>query len=445
MVDINYFRDESLFQEILNSEKKRGNDTKRVELIKTLDEDWKEARYRAQEYQTEANRLQKEISKLKREKVPSDDENLQSLIKKMGELKDDIKKATMDADHFMELRDNTLRTIGNLVHPSVPESNDEKDNEVVQKVSLTLKEMGLSTDELGPPTFHHSELMEKLDMICMQQGSLVAGHRGYFLKGVGVLFNQALIQYALDFLRQKEYTLLQTPFMMNHDLMEKTAQLSDFTESLYKITNNENDTKYLIATSEQPISAFHYDEWLNPKDLPIKYCGYSTCFRKEAGAAGKDMRGIFRVHQFEKIEQFCITTPEESWNMHEKMLETSCEFLKSLGLSYQVVNIVSGELNNAAAKKYDVEAWFPNTKEYRELVSCSNCTDYQARNLLIRCGFKKKGEKTKFVHMLNSTMCATERTLCCILENYQTEKGIIVPQVLRKYMLGNPEFIPFVK
>ena len=183
------------------------------------------------------------------------------------------------------------------------------------------------------------------------------------------------------------------------------------------------DEKYLIATSEQPISAFHMDEWLPADQLPKRYAGYSTCFRREAGAHGKDAWGIFRVHQFEKVEQFLLTDPEKSWEAYEIMVKNSEEFMQSLGLPYQLVAIVSGALNDAASKKIDLEAWFPFQKEYKELVSCSNCTDYQSRALEIRCGVKKQLDKTKkYVHCLNGTLCATTRTLCCILENYQTDE-----------------------
>ncbi len=201
-----------------------------------------------------------------------------------------------------------------------------------------------------------------------------------------------------------------------------------------------DDEKYLIATSEQPISAFHSDEWFESPDLqlPIKYAGYSTCFRKEAGSAGRDMWGIFRVHQFEKVEQFVITAPDKSWEMFDSMIAASEEFYQSLGLRYRVVAIVSGALNLAASQKYDLEAWFPFQRAYKELVSCSNCTDYrkcplhcgnghfsnilpEARRLEVRCGLKSKEQTRKvYVHMLNGTLCATERALCCLVENYQT-------------------------
>jgi seryl-tRNA synthetase len=255
-----------------------------------------------------------------------------------------------------------------------------------------------------------------------ERGVKVAGHRGYFLTDIGVDLILGLIQYGLNFLKQRGYKKLMTPYFMNKDAMAKTAQLSQFDEELYKVTGDAGDEKYLIATSEQPISAFHSGEWIPETSLPLKYAGFSSCFRKEAGAHGKDTWGIFRVHQFEKVEQFVLCEPEHSWQMLEDMIKYSEEFYQSLGLSYRVVSIVSGALNNAAAKKYDLEAWFPFQGEFKELVSCSNCTDYQSRNLEIRCGMKKMGEREKkYVHCLNSTLTAAERTLCCILENWQTE------------------------
>lgn len=216
----------------------------------------------------------------------------------------------------------------------------------------------------------------------------------------------ALVNYGLEFLYNKGYQPNAPPFMMLRDQMAKTAQLEQFDEELYKVTEDENnrDTdKYLIATSEQPLSALHSEEWLKPAELPIKYAGYSTCFRKEAGSHGRDAWGIFRVHQFEKIEQFLITKPDESWAAFDSMIDTSEEFYKSLKLPYQVVAIVSGALNNAASKKFDLEAWFPFQGEYKELVSCSNCTDYQTRELEIRYGTKKQtATRKEYVHALVS-------------------------------------------
>jgi len=242
--------------------------------------------------------------------------------------------------------------------------------------------------------------------------------------------------------------------------MAATAQLSDFDDQLYKVicasrlksedgvervVDEEEGEKYLIATSEQPLSALHMGEHIQEADLPIKYAGYSTCFRKEAGSI-RDATGIFRVHQFEKVEQFCITHPEKSWEMHEEMLKHSEEFYQALGIPYRVVVIVSGALNNAASKKYDLEGWFPAFGGCRELVSCSNCTDYQSRSLGIRLLKKSSAHKAppQFVHMLNSTLCATTRTICAILENNQTPTGVKVPECLQPYM-GGLDFLPYAR
>ena len=276
-----------------------------------------------------------------------------------------------------------------------------------------------------------------------ERGTRVAGHRGYFLKGNAVLLNQALIMYAMQWNKDRGFTLLQTPYFMKKDVMGGVAQLEDFDESLYHVEGEDGEDKYLIATSEEAMCGYHMGEWLDDKDLPLKYSGFSTNFRKESGAHGKDTWGIFRVHQFDKVEQFVISKPEDSWHMHEYMINNSREFYESLNLPYRVVNIVSGALNNASAKKYDLEGWFPGYNDYRELVSCSNCTDYQSRAMEIRCGStKKNNEDKKYVHMLNSTLCALTRTICCILENYQRCDGVEIPEVLKQYMCG-VDLLPF--
>ena len=248
---------------------------------------------------------------------------------------------------------------------------------------------------------------------------------------------------------------------MNKDVMAGIAQLDDFDEQLYKVSGKTDDPegsteKYLIATSEQPICGYHKNEWIDDKALPFRYAGISTCFRKEAGSSGRDIRGIFRVHQFEKIEQFCVIKDdfEESAKEQTRMINAAKEFYESLGFPFRVVCIVSGALNDAAVKKYDLEAWFPGQQAYRELVSCSNCTDFQARGVGARCGQKKSGkdksktkeemmnERASYVHFLNSTLCATGRGICCLLENYQEENGVRVPEVLVPYM-GGIDFLPF--
>lgn len=344
-------------------------------------------------------------------------------------------------------RNQALNEIGNLLHESVPVSDNEDNNVIV-------KTHGDCTQR---KKYSHVDLIYMIDGMDGEVGATVAGSRGYYLKGACVFLQVALIQEALIRWVMKGYTPLYTPFFMNKDVMQEVAQLSQFDEELYKVTGKgsevvgENivDEKYLIATSEQPIAAFHRDQWIPESILPIRYIGISTCFRQEVGSHGRDTRGIFRVHQFEKVEQFVLTSPfdNESWKLFDEMIQNSEAFYQELGIGYRIVNIVSGALNNAAAKKLDLEAWFPGSGAFRELVSCSNCLDYQARRLLVRYGqTKKMNAQTDYVHMLNATACAITRVICVILEQYQTEEGIKVPEILKKYMPPQyREEIPFVK
>ncbi len=402
-----------------------------VSAVTRLDAFWKAEQHKLEKGRQRMGEVSRAIAEKSKKKENFDEEK--SLIA-------DIKKqnAALEASVplLRESLDKLQSQIGNIVHPSVPIAADEAFNTVERTWGIP---------KMNRTHLHHHQLLEMIDGFESMRGVAIAGHRAFFLKGVGVLLNQALINYGLSFLRRRTYTPLQPPFFMKKEAMAKTAQLEQFDEELYKVQGEANSgDMYLIATSEQPISAMHRNEWLQSSELPKKYAGISTCFRKEAGAHGKDAWGIFRVHQFEKVEQFVLCDPEESWKILDEMVTTSEEFIRSLEIPYRVVSIVSGALNNAAAKKNDIEAWFPTLGVYRELVSCSNCTDYQSRAMETRFGMKKANEAKKYVHMLNGTLCATERTICCILENYQTETGIIVPKVLRPYM-DDIEFIPFVK
>ncbi|KAK2721491.1 hypothetical protein QYM36_003696, partial [Artemia franciscana] len=332
-------------------------------------------------------------------------------------------------------REAILREIGNKLHESVPISDTEDDNRI-EKTFGDVHQKKLRS---------HVDLIAMIDGVDTKRGVAVFGNRGYFLKGPASHLRCALVMLAKDMLCEKGFTSIDSLSFMNKDMMQKVAQLSQFDEELYKVSgegsetpdNKDTEEKYLIATSEQPLAAMHQGEWLSEKDLPMRYTGLSHCFRKEVGSHGRDTTGIFRVHEFEKVEQFCITSPHdnESWKMMDEMLQNAEEFCQKLGLAYRVVCIVSGALNNAAAKKLDIEAWFPGSGAFRELVSCSNCLDYQSRRLLIRYGqTKKMNTATEYVHMLNSTMCATTRVICAILETYQTETGITVPEALKRYM-----------
>ncbi|KAF8819813.1 putative seryl-tRna synthetase, cytoplasmic [Cardiosporidium cionae] len=386
-------------------------------------------------------------------------------------------------------REEALGKIGNIVHSSVVTSADEANNKVVRKWRISdsmgpfSEPRGIAANSDGSASvplpalvnpsvglkskiLHHHQILAKLGGFDMKKGVEVAGHRGYFLKGYGVLLNMALLQYGLNFLVRKGYIPVQPPYFMRKEIMQETAELKDFEETLYNIPSTshcnsatavsgdtstsgkaqsatDKDDLFLIATSEQPLCALHRKESIEEKALPIRYAGTSTCFRREAGSHGQDTWGVFRVHQFEKIEQFCITSPEKSWEMHEEMIAIAEEFYQSLCIPYRVVSIVSGALNDAAAKKYDLEAWFPGYNDFKELVSCSNCTDYQSRELDIHLGYKSQANAARgFVHLLNATLVASERCMCCILENYQTEEGVTVPRVLVPYV--GMEFMRYV-
>jgi seryl-tRNA synthetase len=348
-----------------------------------------------------------------------------------SKLNGQIQAAEARSDELFGELEKLLCLVGVMIQPDVPVSNDERDN-------LTVMTCGRIPTI---PNFRaHHELLAMIDGFDAHRGARVAGHRGYYLKGVALKLNQALFCYGLDFLQARGFLAVHTPFFMRRTVMQRVCQLEDFEECLYHVdsaTLDKNDDMFLIATSEQTLCGFHLNEAIDKKDLAIRYAGFSTCFRKEAGAAGKDNWGIFRVHQFEKVEQFCITSPhgDDSDRMHHEMIDNSCDFLRSLGLLFRVVLVVSSELNYSTSKKYDVEGWFPSYGTYRELVSGSNCLDFQARKLDIRFGHGKNAQGGKeFVHMLNCTLCATERTLCAILENYQTPDGIRIPKVLQPYM-----------
>lgn len=423
---------------IRESQRRRCAPEEAVDKVIALYEDHRRTKYEAQQVGSKINGIQKEIGIKK--KAKEDASELVNEKVDLEERKKEIEKSVSEKEAALQRQ---IKTIGNYVHESVPISDNEDNNVCIRKWA---PDGGLRLTKQD--CLSHHEVLTRLDGYDPERGVKIVGHRGYCLTGYGLFLNLALVNYGLEFLWRRGYKPNQPPHFMLREYMAKTAQLEQFDEELYKVTDDgEKQTdKYLIATSEQPLSALHDGEWLQAKDLPIRYAGYSTCYRKEAGAHGKDAWGIFRVHQFEKIEQFLITKPEESWKAFDDMISLSEEFYQSLDLPYQVVSIVSGALNNAAAKKYDLEAWFPYQGEYKELVSCSNCTDYQSRELDIRYGTKTAIEaKKKYVHALNATLCATERALCCVLENYQTDSGIEVPVVLRKYIPGAPEIIKYTK
>ena len=419
MIDIEVFRENP--KKIKQSEKRREKDPEKVEKVVELDEAWRESLQRLQELQEKRNEVGDRIAELKQ-----NGEDAEEHIEKMQEVKETISELEKDVEALKEERDELRYQVGNILHESVPEGEDEDDNVELRNWS---PEEGRDEDaELA------ADILEENDLVETEKAVELAGERAYYLKNDLVKLNQALIQFSLDLLREKDYTPMQTPYMLKHEPMASAAELEDFEEQLYKI---EDEDKYLIATSEQTLATFHKDEILQPQDLPKKYAGFSTNFRREAGKHGKQTRGIWRIHQFEKVEQYIFCEPDESWDFFEELIGNSEEVMKELGLPYRVVNVCTGDMNDNAAKKYDVEVWRPPLQEYGEVVSCSNCTDYQARKVGVRI---RRNEDNETAHTLNATACATERIMTAIIENNQTEKGVKIPEPLQNYM-GGQEYI----
>jgi seryl-tRNA synthetase len=439
-LDINLFRvhEGGDPEKVKESQRRRFEPVEVVDEIIELDTLWRKAQGDADNLRRDRNKVQKAVGAKMKAKEPCDD--MKAEIKEY-----DAKIIAQEAEvkRLGESVNKKLGTVGNLVELTVPVEQNEDFNRIERTFGKPRSPEGL---------LNHHDLLWRIGGYEPERGVGVAGHRGYFLKDAGVMLNQAFINYGIAFLQQRKYNVLQPPYMMKKSVMSGVAQLEQFDEELYKVSEgdeaNADSDKYLIATSEQPICAYHKGDWLEPKnELPVRYAGVSTCFRKEAGKHGADTWGIFRVHQFEKVEQFCIVDCdlETSNKMQEEMIKTAEEFYQSLDFPYHVINIVSGALNNAATRKWDLECWFPGYNAYRELVSCSNCTDYQSRSMEIRCGQKKLGDREKkYVHMLNATLCATGRAICCLLENYQESDGVRVPDVLVPYM-GGRTFLPFVR
>jgi len=423
MLDIEVFRNNP--EKIKESEEYREKDTERVDDVVELDQKWREKLQELEELRAERNSVGDEIAELKKEGEDASDK-----IEKMQKVKETISELEDKVEKLKEERDELRYKIGNIVHDSVPQGEDEDDNVPIRHWEP--EEGKRNQEELAADILEESNLLET------EQAAKVSGERAYYLKNDLVQLNQALQQFAMDLLREKDYTPVQTPFMLNKEPMEAAAELEDFHEQLYKI---EREERYLIATSEQTLAALHYEDIFQPQELPIKYAGLSTNFRREAGKHGQQTRGIWRIHQFEKIEQFIFCEPEDSQDLHEELIENAETLMKQLKLPYRVVNVCTGDLGDTPAKKYDIEVWRPPLEEYGEVVSCSNCTGYQGTKLGAR--IRRDGDN-ETVHTLNATMCATQRIMTAIIENNQTEKGIKVPEALRNYM-GGKEYLEVEK
>ncbi|MBI5697933.1 MAG: serine--tRNA ligase [Thaumarchaeota archaeon] len=350
-------------------------------------------------------------------------QNADSVISQMQALSQELQSLESEQLRIGADYDRLAMTMPNQVHESVPIGPDDSAN-------IQVRTWG-TIPKFDFPIKDHIDISAELDLVDLERAAKTAGARFYYLKNNLVKLNQALVHYALDYLSEKQYTLVQPPYMINKSSMEGAIIANDFQDVIYKV---DGEDLYLIGTSEHAIAAMHSDEIIEGKDLPIRYAGVSPCFRKEAGAHGRDQKGIFRVHQFEKVEQYVFARPEDSWKEHEKMLTVAEEFYQSLEIPYKVMLLSSGDLGKVSAKTYDIEAWMAGQNAYREIVSCSNCLDFQARRLKIR--FRDKtNEQTQYLHSLNSTLVATTRTLVAIMENFQTKDGHInVPKPLQKYL-----------
>lgn len=420
MLDIKLIREHP---EIIKNDLKKRNELEKIKWVDDLlsyDEKWRELIKKVNELRHKRNVLTLEIAKLKKEKKDYKDK-----LKEVREIPQKIKKLEHQAFEYKRKIDSILMKLPNILHESVPVGKDESDNVVVRVYGK-------------PPEFdfkpkNHLEILSDLGLIDQERAAKVTGHGFFYFKEELVLLDYAIMQFAVDFLRKKGYVLIEPPFMLKEKPYLGVTDLDFFKDQLYKI---EGDDLFLIATAEHPLAAMFMDEILDKDELPIKLIGISPCFRKEVGAHGKYTKGLFRMHQFNKVEQFIFCLPDQSWELHEELQKNSEELYKKLGLHFRVVNVCTGDIGSLAAKKYDIEVWMADGK-FREVGSNSNCTDYQARRLNIRWR-EKEGQAPKgFVHTLNNTALATSRTMIAILEQFQQKDGSVkIPEVLWPYMRG---------
>ena len=408
--------------EIIIKDLTKRKDTKKIEWIdqiKKHDDDWKKYLSGLENLRALRNKVSKEISELKKKKVDAAAkiEEMKKTSAKIGSLEKKVENVRVKRDYL-------LLRLPNIMHESVPVGKDDTKNVEVRTVG-TKKKFSFEPKD-------HIDIGEALDFFDTERAAKVSGARFYYLKNDAVLLEFALVRFVLEFLRKEGFDIIIPPMLVREKVMEGAGFLPGGADDIYKI---ENEDLYLVGTSEQALAGMHMDEVIDVDKLPVKYAGYSSCFRTEAGSHGRDTKGIFRVHQFEKIEMFIFAHPDKSWELHEKLITTAEKLVKMLELPYRIVNICTGDLGNVAAKKYDIEVWLPGQGNYRELVSCSNCTDYQARRLNVKYRNKTGEAPAGFVHTLNSTAIPIARALVAIMENYQTKKGTVkIPKVLIPYM-----------
>ena len=424
MLDMSMFREHA---DVLRADHdKREMPQDHIDEVIRLDEEWRQARYDADQLRKKRNEAARGIAEAKK---AGDSAAADSILVEVASLGQEIDALSEKVDSCLAERDAIRMRVPNILHDSVPVGEDDQKN--------TLHSLHGNKTELGFEARNHNDLIEMNNWVDLARGAKVTGSRFYFLQGDLARLEMALQSYSANFLIERGYTLVQPPLMMNREAYEGVTDLGDFETVMYGI---EPDKYYLIATSEHPLTAMRMDEIIEPAELPIKLVGVSSCFRREVGAHGLSDRGIWRVHQFTKIEQIVICKPDDSWEHHEDLLTNAVELWDSLGLHYRVVNICTGDMGTVASKKYDLEAWLPGANAYKEVVSCSNCTDYQANRLRMRY---RTTEGNAAVHTLNSTAVATSRALVAIMEQYQNEDGTVrVPDVLVPHMGGQAVLHP---
>jgi seryl-tRNA synthetase len=414
-------------QIVKDSQSARGENPALVDEFLKNDQLWRNLTVEVDNLRAEQKSLSKEIGNLKGQQKsspgPEIDKQLDVLTKKGTELSDNIASLTTKQEEVKKLADNAMFSISNLVHKYAP-IGEEKDFKVIETIG---KPRNFNAE--GIKIKDHVELGEELKLIDLERGAKVSGSRFYYLVGDGALLELALVNFAIDIALNHGFTPVIPPALVKPAAMEGTGFLGQAAENVYRI---EQDDMYLVGTSEVPLAAMHMDEILNNKELPIKYAGYSPCYRREAGSHGKDTRGIFRVHWFDKVEMFIFSNLEDADKIHKELLEIEKEILTKLELPFRVIDVATGDLGSSASRKFDCEAWIPSSNEYRELTSTSNCTEFQARRLKIRT---RVGDKINYVATLNGTLLAVTRTIVALFENHQQKDGSVrIPESLRPYL-----------
>lgn len=426
MIDLRLLREDP--DRVRASQRARGEDVALVDLLLSADERRRSSGLRFDELRSEQKALGKLIPKA------SGDEKAE-LLKKAGELSAAVKAASAAQDEADEETKRLLGQLGNLVHPDVPVGGEED--------FVVLDTIGTPRDFAaeGFEPKDHLELGEMLGAIDVERGAKVSGSRFYYLTGVGALLELALVNAAIAQATEAGFIPMLTPALVRPRAMEGTGFLGQAAENVYHL---EKDDYYLVGTSEVALAGYHMDEIIDADKLPLRYAGFSPCFRREAGTYGKDTRGIFRVHQFDKVEMFSYVDPADAQSEHQRLLEWEKQWLTGLGLPFQVIDVATGDLGSSASRKFDCEAWIPTQGKYRELTSASNCDTFQSRRLSIRMRDESDGKKvTQPLATLNGTLCAVPRTIVALLENHQQADGSVwVPEVLRPYLGGRATLEP---